>query len=249
MSSKSKSRTALIGGVEIKSPQDLPDPTQIERVEEPWMRLEIVTPKEYLGQIMKLAQERKAVYKDMKYLDVNYGIASSALSSIGLPRNDSDKTRVILHYEIPLVFLIIDFYDKLKSVSQGYASLNYEFLEYRPCEIVKLDILVAEEKVEALATIVYKDEAYQKARKIVDSLKDVLPRQLFEVKIQGMIGGKIIASARLPAMRKDVTAKLYGGDVTRKKKLLEKQKKGKRRMKRMGRIEISGEVFRAVLKT
>jgi GTP-binding protein LepA len=212
----------------IKSPQDLPDPTQIKRTEEPWMRLEIITPKEYLGQIMELANEKKAVYKDTKYLD---------------------ETRVILHYEISLASLIIDFYDKLKSVSQGYASLNYEFLEYRPCEVVKLDILVAGEKIEALASIVYKDESYQKARKIVDSLKEVLPRQLFEVKIQGAIGGKIIASAHLPAMRKDVTAKLYGGDVTRKKKLLEKQKKGKRRMKAIGRVDIPGEVFRVILKS
>lgn len=211
----------------IKSPQDLPDPTQIKRVEEPWMKLEIITPKEYLGQIMKLANEKKAVYKDTKYLD---------------------ETRVVLYYEIPLASLIIDFYDKLKSISQGYASLNYEFLEYQPCQIVKLDILVAGEKVEALTNIVYKDEVYQKARKIVDSLKDILPRQLFEVKIQGAINGKIIASSRIPPMRKDVTAKLYGGDVTRKKKLLEKQKKGKRRMKKIGKVNIPGEVFRAILK-
>jgi GTP-binding protein LepA len=194
------------------------------------MKLEIITPKKYLGQVMKLAKERKAIYRDMRYLDAG------------------EESRVVLHYEIPLASLIVDFYDKLKSVSQGYASLNYEFLEYRPCQIVKLDILVAGEKVEALSSIVYKDEAYQKARKIVDSLKDVLPRQLFEVKIQAAIGGKIIASARLPAMRKDVTAKLYGGDVTRKKKLLEKQKKGKRRMKAMGKVDIPTEVYRAVLK-
>ena len=228
-----ESSTALMEGVEIKSPQikspqDLPDPSQIERIEEPWMKMEIITPKKYLGSVMELAKEKKAVYKDTKYLD---------------------ETKVILEYEIPLAMLIIDFYDKLKSVSQGYASLNYEFLEYRSCQITKLDILVAEEKVEALSTLVYKDEAYSKARKIVDSLKDVLPRQLFELKIQAAIGGKIVASAHLPAMRKDVTAKLYGGDVTRKKKLLEKQKKGKRRMKAMGKVDIPGEAFRVVLKT
>lgn len=210
----------------IKSPQDLPEPSKIEYIKEPWMKLDIIAPKEYFGQISKLAKEKKAIYKDIKYLE---------------------EDRIILHYETPLASLIVDFYDKLKSISQGYASLNYEFLEYRPCEIVKLDILVAGEKVESLVSLVYKEEAYQKARKIVDFLKEILPRQLFEVKIQAALGGKIIASAHLPAMRKDVTAKLYGGDVTRKRKLLEKQKKGKRRMKALGRVNIPPEAFRAIL--
>ncbi len=222
----SKIVTQEPGFIIIKSPQDLPESSKIEYIKEPWMRLDIITPKEYFGQISKLAKEKKAIYKDIKYLE---------------------EDRIILHYEIPLASLIVDFYDKLKSISRGYASLNYEFLEYRPCEIVKLDILVAGEKVESLASLVYKEEVYQKARKIVDFLKEILPRQLFEVKIQAALGGKIVASAHLPAMRKDVTAKLYGGDVTRKRKLLEKQKKGKRRMKALAKVNIPPETFRAIL--
>ena len=159
-----------------------------------------------------------------------------------------DENIAVLHYEMPLTALLVDFYDKLKSVSSGYASLNYEFLKYQPTKIVKLDILVAEEPVEALSSLVYDNEAYRVGKKIVNSLKDALPRQMFMVKIQAAIGGKIIAAERLSAMRKDVTAKLYGGDYTRKRKLLEKQKKGKKKMMHQGRVDIPTEAFLAVLK-
>jgi GTP-binding protein LepA len=211
----------------IKSPQELPDPSQIEEISEPWVKIDIVSPSQYLGGIMQLAQERRGIYQNTEYLDAD---------------------RAILHYEIPLSAILVDFYDKLKSVSSGYASLNYEFLGYKKADVVKMDILVAGEPVEALATIVYRDTSYEVGRRIVESLKKVLPRQMFEVKIQAAIGGKIIASEHLPAMRKDVTAKLYGGDVTRKMKLLEKQKKGKRKMKALGKVDIPPEAFLAVLK-
>ena len=159
-----------------------------------------------------------------------------------------DEHKAILYYQLPLTSLLVDFYDTLKSVSSGYASLSYDFSNYQECELVKMDILVAEEPVEALSTLVYKDRAYIIARDIVKSLKGVLPKQMFEVKIQAAIGGKIIASEHLSAMRKDVTAKLYGGDVTRKRKLLEKQKKGKKRMKAGGKVEIPTEAFISLLK-
>ncbi len=210
----------------IHSPQELPDYSQIEHIEEPWMKVDIITPSEFLGFIMQLCQEKRGVYKNTEYL----------------------SNRVILHYEMPLTSLLTDFYDKLKSVSKGYASLNYDFIEYRFCEVIKLNILIADEIIEALTTIIYKDEIYKAGRKIVESLKKVLPRQMFEVKIQAAIGGKIVASERIQAFRKDVTAKLYGGDVTRKRKLLEKQKKGKKKMKARGKIDIPSEAFIAVLK-
>ncbi len=211
----------------INNPEDLPDPSQIEAVEEPIMSVDIITPAEYQGGIMQLVQEKRGEYKNTEYLD---------------------EDRVILHYNMPLTALLVDFYDKLKSASSGYASLNYEFLKYSPCEVVKLDILVAEEKVEALSSIVYKDEAYKVGKRIVESLKATLPKQMFMVKIQAAVGGKIIAAERLSALRKDVTAKLYGGDVTRKRKLLEKQKKGKKKMAAHGRVEIPTEAFISVLK-
>ena len=224
----------------IHSPQELPDQNEYESISEPWMKIDIITPEEYLGSIMKLAQTRSGIYKTTEYL------------------SQGQSQRVILHYEIPLSFLLTDFYDKLKSVSSGYASLNYEFLGYREAEVQKIDILVAEEKVQALTTIVYKKRAYSEARSIVEKLKDSIPRQMFEVKIQAVTGyqdgqgknagGKVIASERISAMRKDVTAKLYGGDVTRKQKLLEKQKKGKKKMKGLGRVDIPTEAYLAVLK-
>ncbi|HRY63105.1 MAG TPA: translation elongation factor 4 [Patescibacteria group bacterium] len=224
------------GFITIHSPQEMPNAGEIEEVQEPWVKADIVSPKEYLGAIMSLVQEKRGVYKNTEYFS-----------------GDS----IILHYELPLSSILVDFYDKLKSVSRGYATLNYEFIGYRQAEVEKLDILVAEEPVEALATIVYKDQSFFVARKIVESLKDVLPRQMFEVKIQACLGyqdtgknagGKIIASARIPAMRKDVTAKLYGGDVTRKRKLLEKQKKGKKKMRSLGKVDIPPEAYLAVLK-
>ncbi len=211
----------------IHSPEEFPSQEKLEKVFEPIMRVEVLTPKQYVGNVMKLASDKRGQYVDTTYLD---------------------EQKAILHYFLPLTSLLVDFYDTLKSISSGYASLSYDFFDYQVCELVKLDILVAEEKVEALSTLVYEDQAYQIARQIVKSLKEVLPRQMFEVKIQATIGGKVIASERLSALRKDVTAKLYGGDVTRKRKLLEKQKKGKKKMQRRGRVEIPSEAFIALLK-
>jgi GTP-binding protein LepA len=216
----------------IKSAMDLPDQSRISKIEEPWVKCDIISPKEYMGGIMQLVMDKRGKYINTEYLT-------------------SGKTeRSILHYELPLSAILVDFYDKLKSASSGYASLNYEFLEYREADIVRLEILVAEEPVGALSSLVYKDEAYRVGRKVVESLKDAIPRQMFEIKLQAALGAKIIASERIPAMKKDVIAKLYGGDVTRKRKLLEKQKKGKKKMRAQGKgsVEIPTEAFLAVLK-
>lgn len=213
----------------ISSPLDLPDPTNIQSIEEPIMNVDIVTPTEYIGGIIKLLQDKRGQpsASELEYID---------------------KERVVIHYLVPLPGLVVDFYDRLKNVSSGYASLNYEFKEYKPCSVRRMEILVASEPIEALSTIVYEDEGQRAGRKIVESLKGVLPRQMFEVRIQAAFGGKIVASEKLPAMRKDVTAKLYGGDVTRKRKLLEKQKKGKAKMKSIGKVDIPKDAFLAVLK-
>ncbi len=211
----------------IKSPQELPDPTHIKTIEEPVMKIDIVTPVEYVGGLMQMVQEKRGEYLNTEYID---------------------EFRAILHYKVPLSVVLVDFYDKLKSISSGYASLNYEFDEYQKVDVVKLDILVAEDKAEALSSIVYRDEAQSVGRSMVDKLKDILPRQQFEVKIQAAIGGKVIASSRISALRKDVTAKLYGGDVTRKRKLLEKQKKGKKKMRQIGNVEVPQKAFLEVLK-
>ncbi len=211
----------------ITSPLLLPEVQLIDSIQEPWMSVDIVTPVDYFGNIMNLVQLRRGVFINTEYLD---------------------EQRAILHYQLPLASILVDFYDKLKSVTAGYASLNYNFLNYQDCEVERLDIIVAEEPVEALTSIIYKDEAYRIGRKIVDNLKEILPRQLFEVKIQASLSSRIIASSRIPPMRKDVTEKLYGGDVTRKRKLLEKQKKGKKRMKQIGKVDIPQEAFLAVLK-
>ena len=223
------------GGVEeiIRTPQKLPDPNHIERIEEPWVSLDIITPKNYLGNVIKLAQEKRGIYKNTEYIST-----------------DGDDSRVILHYEIPLSAILTDFYDKIKSVSAGYASINYEYLDYRTADVVKMDILVAEEPIESLATIVYRDDAYRQGREVVDILKNNLARQMFAVKIQAAIQGKIIAAEKLSAMRKDVTAKLYGGDVSRKRKLLEKQKKGKKKMMAAGKgsVDIPPDTFVKILK-
>ena len=215
--------------VDVKSPADLPDPTFIEHTEEPWMKLEIVTPQAYIGNIMGLCVEKRGAYKNTEYLEGG---------------------RSILHFEIPLASLVVDFYDKLKGMTAGYASMNYEFLEYRSAKIVRLDIHVAEEPVEALSSLVFADHAFQEGKAIVHKLKDEIPRQMFIIKIQAVVGGKVIAGERISAMRKDVTAKLYGGDVTRKRKLLEKQKKGKAKMMAhgKGRVEIPSSAYLAVLK-
>ncbi len=216
----------------VKSPQSLPETQYIEMIEEPWMNVDIITPEIFIGNVMGLVAERKGLYKNTEYLSTGAG------------------QRAMLHYEMPLASLITDFYDKLKTVTSGYASLNYEYKEYRKSDVVKMDILIAEEAVEALATLVWRDEAFRIGKKIVNSLKETLPKQQFMIKIQAAIGGKVIAAERLSALRKDVTAKLYGGDVTRKRKLLEKQKKGKKKMLSLGKgkVDIPSEAYLAVLK-
>jgi len=211
----------------IHSPQELPDPSQIQEILEPYVKIDVVTPKEYIGSLMKLVQEKRGEYQNTEYLD---------------------EERVILHYHIPLSAILVDFYDGLKSASSGYASLNYEFLEYRPADVVRLDILVAEDMVESLSSIVYRDAAFIAGKRIVTALKDVIDKQQFVIKIQAAVGGKIVASERISAVRKDVTAKLYGGDVTRKRKLLEKQKKGKKKMMATGKVKIPQSAFLAILK-
>ena len=228
-------RVVKKGGEEliVRTPQRLPDPSEIETIEEPWVNLDVITPQEYIGNIMSLAQSKRGVYKNTEYISAG-----------------SDEARAILHYVMPLAAILTDFYDKLKSVSAGYASINYDYLDYRPADVVKLDIFVAEEAVEALATIVYRDDAYREGKEIVEILKDTLPRQMFVLKIQAAVGGKVVAAERLSAMRKDVTAKLYGGDVSRKRKLLEKQKKGKKKMMAAGKgsVEIPADTFVKILK-
>lgn len=214
----------------IHSPQEMPEQNYIIEIKEPLMKLGIITPKDYVGNVMSLVAERRGRYSNTEYLSTG-----------------SDQ-RALLHYQIPLAALITDFYDKLKTVTSGYASMNYELLGYEKTDVIKMDILVAEEPVEALSTLVWRDDAYHVGKKIVESLKESLPRQQFELKLQAAIGGKVIAAERLSALRKDVLAKLYGGDVTRKMKLLEKQKKGKKRMKTSGKVDIPPETYLAVLK-
>ena len=213
--------------VEIYNPADLPPADEISRIEEPFVQAEILTPKEFVGNIMEICQNRRGIYIDMKYLDT---------------------TRVTLIYELPLNEIIYDFFDKLKSKTKGYASFDYEIKEYRPSTLVKLDILVNGENVDALSFIVHKDSAYERGKKMIEKLKEVIPRQLFTIPLQAAIGGKIIARETISAMRKDVLAKCYGGDVTRKKKLLEKQKSGKKKMREIGNVEIPQEAFLSVLK-
>ena len=213
--------------VEVYNPADLPPADEISRIEEPFVEAEILTPKEFVGNIMEICQSRRGIYKDMKYLD---------------------PTRVTLVYELPLNEIIYDFFDNLKSKTKGYASFDYEFKEYRPSNLVKLDILVNGETVDALSFIVHRDSSYERGKKMVEKLKEVIPRQLFTIPIQAAIGGKIIARETISAMRKDVLAKCYGGDVTRKKKLLEKQKRGKKKMREIGNVEIPQEAFLSILK-
>jgi GTP-binding protein LepA len=196
---------------------------------EPWVNLEIITPNEYLGPVMELIQQRRAIYKDTKYLGDAHG-------------------RVILEYEAPLAEIIVDFYDKLKSVSSGYASQNYEMIGYRESDLVKLDVLIAGDSVDEFSRIVPRSRAQVEAKKLAENFKELIPKQLFEVSIQIAVGGKILARENISAMRKDVIAKLYGGDVTRKNKLLKKQAKGKKKMKQLGRVEIPDSVFMEILK-
>ncbi len=211
----------------MDNPTNFPNPTEIEQMEEPIADSTIMLPKDYVGAIMELCQERRGVYKGMQYLDEN---------------------RVMLEYELPLNEIIYDFFDALKSRSRGYASLDYDLKGYQQSALTKLDILVNGQAVDALSIIVHKDKAYDRARKIAKSLKESIPRQLFEIPIQATIGSKIIARETVKALRKDVLAKCYGGDVTRKKKLLEKQKEGKKRMRKVGEVEIPQEAFMSVLK-
>jgi len=222
-------RVILTSGemITVDNPADMPDPTKIERVEEPYIKAQIITPTEYIGNIMKLATERRGIWKDTSYLD---------------------PTRADLTYEFPLSEIIFDFYDKLKSLTRGYASLDYEYLDYRESNLVKLDILLNTEQVDALSTIVHHDKAFEMGKKLCVKLKELIPRQMFEVAIQAAIGSKIIARTSISAMRKNVLAKCYGGDISRKRKLLEKQKEGKKRMKQVGRVELPQEAFLAVLK-
>ncbi len=213
--------------IELYNPADLPKPQEISYMEEPFVEAEILTPKEFVGNIMEICQNRRGIYKDMKYLDEN---------------------RVTIIYELPLNEIIYDFFDTLKSKTKGYASFDYELKEYRRSELVKLDIYVNGESVDALSFIVHKDSAYDRGRKMIEKLKTVIPRHLFTIPLQAVIGGKIIARETISAMRKDVLAKCYGGDITRKKKLLEKQKRGKKKMREIGNVEIPQEAFLSVLK-
>ena len=213
--------------LELYNPSDLPVPNEISYMEEPYVTAEILTPKEYVGNIMEICQNRRGNYIDMKYLDEN---------------------RVNLIYEMPLNEIIYDFFDQLKSRTKGYASFDYEIKDYRRSELVKLDIWVNGEGVDALSFIVHKDSSYERGKKMIEKLKTAIPRQLFAIPIQAVIGGKIIARETISAMRKDVLAKCYGGDITRKKKLLEKQKKGKKKMRQIGNVEIPQEAFLSVLK-
>jgi GTP-binding protein LepA len=210
----------------IDNPSKLPDPQYREKIEEPYVRVNVILPNDYVGTIMDLCQTKRGIYKNMNYLDA---------------------VRVNLEYEMPLSEVITEFYDQLKSRSKGYASLDYEYLDYKRSDLVKLDVLLAGETVDALSIIVHKDNAFHIGQRLATKLKDIIPRQMFEVPIQSAVGGRVISRTTVKAMRKNVLDKCYGGDITRKKKLLEKQKAGKKRMKAVGRVEVPQEAFMAVL--
>ncbi|WP_456397906.1 translation elongation factor 4 [Desulfurobacterium sp.] len=213
--------------IDVQNPAEMPPKEKVEKIEEPYIRASIITPSDYVGPIMQLCQERRGEQKGFSYLD---------------------QVRVELQYDMPLSEILFDFFDKLKSVSRGYASFDYELIGYKPSDLVKLDILINGKPIDALSVIVHRDKAYQRGRQLVEKLKEIIPRQLFEVAIQAAIGNKIIARENVKALRKDVLAKCYGGDITRKKKLLEKQKEGKKKMKMLGKVEVPQEAFLAVLK-
>jgi GTP-binding protein LepA len=222
-------RVLLTNGSElaVDNPAELPPENEIDGIEEPWMRIQIFTPAEHIGPVMDLVIKRRGEMSKMEYLDAK---------------------RVLLTYEIPLVEILVDFYDQLKSRTRGYASLDYSPVGYRPGDLVKLDVLVAQQPVDALSIIVHRDQAYHKGQRLVSKLKRVIPRQLFDVAIQAALGSRVISRANVKALRKDVLAKCYGGDVTRKRKLLEKQKAGKKRMKMIGQVEIPQDAFMSVLR-
>ena len=220
--------TTIEGEVmEIDNPSLLPDPQKREKIEEPFIKVEIITPENYVGTLMDLCQTRRGIFKDMKYFTQN---------------------RTCLVYELPLAEVVTDFFDQMKSRTKGYASMEYQMLGYRSDHLVKLDILVNKDPVDALSTIVHRDKAYYVGRALTEKLKELIPRHQFKVPIQAAIGAKVIASEHIPALRKDVLAKCYGGDISRKKKLLQKQAKGKKRMKSIGTVDVPQEAFMAVLK-
>jgi GTP-binding protein LepA len=212
--------------VELHNPADMPDPNYISEIEEPWIKATILTPDEYLGAILKLCQDRRGIQKELSYVG----------------------NRAMLVYELPLNEVVFDFYDRLKSVSRGYASFDYQIIDYREGQLVKLTMLVNDEPVDALSMLVHKDRAESRGRAMCEKLKELIPQHLFKIPIQAAIGGKVVARETISALRKDVTAKCYGGDASRKRKLLDKQKEGKKRMRQFGKVEIPQEAFIAALK-
>jgi GTP-binding protein LepA len=225
--------------VVVDNPAELPPPQEVEQIREPWMDISVVCPDRYIGPVMELVTGNRGEFRRMEYLQ--HGILQDDGSKKG-------EGRVLLEYRIPLSEILVDFYDQLKSRTQGYASLDYSFHEYLPASLVKLDILVNGSPVDALSLITHRENATQQGRQLVEKLRSLIPRQMFDVPVQAAIGGRIVARETIRAMRKNVLAKCYGGDVTRKRKLLEKQAEGKKRMKRVGNVDIPQEAFMAVLK-
>ncbi|MBQ1417300.1 MAG: elongation factor 4, partial [Selenomonas sp.] len=211
----------------VSNPADLPPQTEIEHIEEPFVKATVIVPNDFVGAVMEISQEKRGVFKNMDYLDTN---------------------RVMITYHIPLNEIIYDYFDRLKSATRGYASLDYELADYQESKLVKVDILLNGDPVDALSTIVHKDKAPSRGRQLASKLKEIIPQQMFEIPIQAAIGSKVIARENVRARRKDVLAKCYGGDISRKRKLLEKQKEGKKRMKAVGSVEVPQEAFMAILK-